>query len=334
MSSAQWEPELDAPKPLIYLSGIARSVQLSEEEFYNRTGYRYRCSSYAYCAQGSPFFMRHWDEALHAFRKLKLHVFLDSGAHTFHELTAPKVERRRRYNVQESVKRRVKLGTVNDYLEGYIRFCRERRKQFDFYVNFDYVQRCADIYTVYRKMRESGLCPVPVYHGDDSIDWFHRYIEEGNRLIGIGWNPLANSRYHRRKYYDQIFNVVSKLTTRIYLHGFACTGTDALNYPWYSVDSTTWLKAAANGGILILKPRGQGRAPKIVKLNVSERMQAKEGLKTDYHVQELAESRGFSSEDLSCSLAARALYNTMFFRDLPFVHPGKEAKRIQWKPLV
>jgi len=95
-----------------------------------------------------------------------------------------------------------------------------------------------------------GLEPVPVFHGDTSLDWIKKYQDLGCTLIGIGTSKDFRGRGFKgaRYYFDQVFNYAIKNNLR--LHGLAITSLSMLTmYPWWSVDSSTWSKTAIYGCI-------------------------------------------------------------------------------------
>lgn len=324
-------PQPDDPKPIIYLSGVARSIGAPPEVLYKETGYRFYCLSYAYCAPDGPRHLTAHEEALHYYLKSGLRLFLDSGAHTFHELAYAKLGTRGKPQTSsaERLARSEKIKTmIEEYANRYATWLRSfPPKTFDFYVNLDYKIHAPTIYAMLHHLQDvHKIRPIPVYHGDSSIDWLMRYVDEGHRMIGIGWNPAAHGRPQRRRYYDKVFEFAAK--HNLYLHGFACTGTDAFAYPWYSVDSTTWLKTASYGGICEFRADSQGRARFKIR-HVSERKLPEE-LKENQDLAKFVISRGFALQDLRTSLKARALYNVMAF--VKATHDfTPRSSRIAWK---
>jgi hypothetical protein len=305
---------------------------MSEEELMEACGYKYRCISYAYTCETSPRYQKTFAVALQSLLKMKARIFLDSGAHTFQEMIAAKVQRRGiKKTSTDYVKQKVSVqGQVEEYVTGYIEYVREHGHEFDFFVNFDYVQEVATVYDVYQRMAKAGVPSVPVYHGDGSLEWLRRYVDQGNQLIGIGWSPLVDARRNRRKYYEQVFNYIARLKTKVYLHGFACTGTDLLAYPWFSVDSTTWLKAAVYGLILTMKTTGNFQSKVIKPLPVSHRKSGETSM--DWQaLRTQVEALGFDLDELRSSTRTRALYNIRFFQELSKNHTSQGARRIPWK---
>lgn len=333
VSAADWiGPRPDDPHPINYFSGWPYAAMISEEEFLARTGQRYRCISYAYCGRGSPRFTAKAEQSLQFLLTNGLRVMLDSGAHTFHnQIMGLSTGSRKplRCSDERSANRKIYLEAVESFIQSYADFVKTHRGQFDFYVNFDYITHCPTIYKVLHQLQELGIRPMPVYHGDMSIDWMKRYIDEGHRLIGIGGTVGRKAPKIMAAYYDQVFNFAAKYG--INLHGFAQTSPRLMfGYPWFSVDSTSWLKSAAFGRILIPVPGTSRERVKLVAPIVSDWR----ALKTlpDIDLRQEVERRGFDLDKLRTSCSERALFNAIIYVELS---QGRVYEpRINWRPLV
>ncbi len=91
-----------------------------------------------------------------------------------------------------------------------------------------------------------GCYIIPIYHLSDfneRRELLNEFIAQGYDYIGIGGvagegSPLAMQRI----FYDYIFSITRD---KVRLHGLGITGEPMLmRYPWYSVDSTSWLSFA------------------------------------------------------------------------------------------
>lgn len=103
----------------------------------------------------------------------------------------------------------------------------------------------------YLYMKEQGLDPIPVYHYGENIGFLHRMLQYGCDYIGIGGLVGVPSKL-RSYFLDRTFadlvdeNGMPKVKT----HGFGMTSLPLIfRYPWYSVDSTSWIKVTQNGGV-------------------------------------------------------------------------------------
>lgn len=103
--------------------------------------------------------------------------------------------------------------------------------------------------------KEWELRPVPVVHYKTDLKWLQRYVDEGYDLIGLGGLVGSTAGDSCRAWIDRCFDLVCNTRNRlprVKLHGFGVTVYDLMiRYPWFSVDSTSWTKVGAYGGILV-----------------------------------------------------------------------------------
>lgn len=102
-------------------------------------------------------------------------------------------------------------------------------------------------------MEELGVCPLPCFHyGEDEryLEWYmanYEYITIG------GMVPISNPQLFH--WLDRIWG--QYLTDgsgrpRIKVHGFGLTSVPLMErYPWYSVDSSSWVQLAAFGNVMV-----------------------------------------------------------------------------------
>jgi len=224
---------------------------------------------------------------------------------------------------------------VEQYVGDYAAFLKSfhPKCQVDFYVTVDYVHDCKVIYEITRRLFDLGANPIPVYHGDDSVDWLKRYWDLGHRLVGISVSEWTKSSDRMPWYYDKVFEFGAKVGMRF--HGFMQTGRYMFMYPWWSVDSTSWKKSAAYGNVFDIGERG-GR-PVLLTCHVSDRAKNGRTLLSSMtgsvlrDLRDTVESRGFDLDQLSKSFIQRAVYNTKVFSELGAA--GKGSRRINWKSL-
>lgn len=123
-----------------------------------------------------------------------------------------------------------------------------------------------------RAMKRAGLDPMPVYHQGEDISWLQRLIDDGHDYIGISPVKLGMSTKRQRVYLDAVFTLLSN-HPHITTHGFGVTKSELLiNYPFTTVDSTTWALSGGNH-IVYLPPRGDDGGPdytrKAIKISTS-----------------------------------------------------------------
>jgi len=103
-------------------------------------------------------------------------------------------------------------------------------------------------------MEARGLKPMPVYHQGERLSWLEKMIATGHDYIGI--SP-ANDKTpaQRAVWLDDVFTFLCKENDGypcIKTHGFGVTTVSLLfRYPWYSVDSMSWVRYGGYGYALV-----------------------------------------------------------------------------------
>ncbi len=158
-------------------------------------------------------------------------------------------------------------------LDDYIAFIKHNEGCFDTIVNVDVIPgwagkrpsedqveaSAAKGWENLKELEKAGIDAMPVYHMGERRYWLERMIDEGCEYVGI--SP-SNDRTtdQKREWLDEVYHFLcgDRGYPEIKTHGFGVTATSLVHrYPWFSVDSTTWLKLGANGGVQIPKP-GKG----------------------------------------------------------------------------
>lgn len=107
--------------------------------------------------------------------------------------------------------------------------------------------------------KEHGVFPVPVLHYGTPLKWLDKYLETGKYdLIGLGGLGQHVKPHHYPKWADQVFVRICPESNGyvpiVKTHGFAMTSWTLMRrWPWWSVDSATWIKLAAYGWIIVPK---------------------------------------------------------------------------------
>jgi hypothetical protein len=169
-------------------------------------------------------------------------------------------------------------------LEQYIEFC--KTEPASFYVNLDVIpgepgkvhtrnnatidRACQQGWDNYREMRRHLPVEqlVPVFHQDDDPKWIDRYLEDGVTYLGV--SP-GNDRTTPGKLTWMMRDVKPRLcgpdgNPVIRTHGFAVTSYRLMKaWHWFSVDSASWIRQAALGGVYVPGPRGSyGESPLVI----------------------------------------------------------------------
>lgn len=105
----------------------------------------------------------------------------------------------------------------------------------------------------YHYMLLEGLDPLPVYHYGEDERFLTRMLDAGCPYIGIG-GLVGVPGPRRVLWLDRVFDRITDAQGKpiVKTHGFGMTSIPLIfRYPWYSVDSTTWIKMTANGSVLL-----------------------------------------------------------------------------------
>jgi len=319
-----------AVKPLIYFSGVGSSG--GDELELIKQGAKYRCYSYAYACRDGFYYQKSVEKAMKTSLENNVGIMMDSGAASFHGWQKKGL---RKVGGKFSVRDEVTLR--DGVIKNYVKYVKQREKDWDFYLTFDYVKQCPVIYGVQKRLEKLGINPVPVFHGDEPIDWFKRYCEEGHKLICLGSVRRSNKNY--RVYFDRVFNMAEKYG--VLLHGLAITSLSLMfGFPWYSVDSATWAKVAAFGCVLTTsdtvndtfgyihmsnKRHGQSRGIEYCELDKFQKKQLERVVNDD----------GFDVKDLVEDGAKRSLYNIyVFSHKIAHLKADLNDSRQKWKSLL
>lgn len=160
-----------------------------------------------------------------------------------------------------------KSGKTVD-LDAYIRFCSEHRNAL--FVNLDVIpslkdktdeveRRCKESWRNYLRMvgELPRRCVIPVFHQGEPLRWVEKWLSKGCDVLGL--SPSNEPGADRKGFLDHVRPVLLDGAGRpvVKVHGFGVGGLRLMyDFPWYSVDSTTWAKHAQVWQFLVPKTRG------------------------------------------------------------------------------
>lgn len=176
--------------------------------------------------------------------------FLDSGAHSLYTREVITKHHKQGYAYYES-------KDFWKYVDRYAAFIKEHRKGIDFYANVDVIFNPEITFKVQCYLEEEhGLFPIPVVHYGTNLKWIDTYLKRRNYdLFGIGGLGQEAQRDDYLKWADGLYEKLCDNPQRLPIvktHGFAMTSYSLMiRYPWWSVDSAAWAKAAGVGNIYI-----------------------------------------------------------------------------------
>jgi len=215
----------------IFLAGTSVSSPEEEIKLQNLFKQGYKLHSYYHI----PLFEEKWWKMN---TKNKVRLFLDSGA--FSALTQG-VE----INIQE-----------------YIAFIEKHIDIIDVYANLDFIGTIGkrpNKETAERTlknqiiMESAGLNPLPVFHYGEPLSFLEYYVKNYSYVaLGgtVGIPKVKQTPWFERCFSDYICD--SNGYPKVKIHGFGLTSLKLmLRYPWYSVDSTSWVVTGRLGSIFV-----------------------------------------------------------------------------------
>lgn len=213
-------------------------------------------------------------------------------------------------------------------IDDYIDFIIRHKSRITVYANLDVIGSAEGTLANQLYMEEAGLDPMPVFHGGEDLKWLKYYIDRYDYLaIGGAAGRLTGSsliRYLDKVWGEMLTNDIGEPVVKV--HGFGITSiVMLLRYPWYSVDSTSWLKAAAFGNIMV--PRvidgefNYQKKPLVVTVSNKSKARFQEGrhLKSfpntaRIKIREYFEQEGFTETEVSETYRARCKLNIRFYQ--------------------
>lgn len=208
----------------MHTSNFSRSSraydQLNDREKQARNEIPYVLESYHYI---------HKETFVKKIREDKEKVFLDSGA--FSAFT--------------------KGVDVN--LEEYCEYIHRNKDIIEVASVLDGIGDPLETYQNQKRMEALGCAPLPCFHYGEDERYLQYYIENYEYITLGGMVPISTPQL--KLWLDRIWDLY--LTDengypRVKVHGFGLTTVSLMErYPWYSVDSSSWVQMASNGAIYL-----------------------------------------------------------------------------------
>lgn len=174
-----------------------------------------------------------------------------------------------------------------------------------------------------QKYLESLKLPVPiqpVHHARDDDRWLVKYLDEGYDYIFLG-GMVPESTPYLIDWLDHLFDKYLALpdgTARVKIHGFGLTTFELMErYPWFSVDSTSWVQIGMFGNILY-PINGKVRILTMSRRGPNAKSADKSFWTLDSvtraEVERNIRAAGFDPEDLAESYGWRDQWNIKFYK--------------------
>lgn len=183
-------------------------------------------------------------------------VSTDSGAHTLYKkyfVVGDKASAQARLNADYSY---IQTKEFKLFLDTYIEHLHQYKHLYRFYVTLDIINNPAESWKITEYMESCGLSPMPVFHNGEEIYWLERMVEkyEYIGISGLG-QDITKSKF--QLFGDSVFKVVCDKNgkPKCKIHGFAMGTPEIIKqYPWYSMDQSTWTHMSRVGSLLVPKP--------------------------------------------------------------------------------
>lgn len=168
------------------------------------------------------------------------------------------------------------------------------------------------------RMEQQGVRPLPCFHyGEDTryLDW---YVANYDYITIGGMVPISTPQLVL--WLDEIW--LKHLThpdgsPKIKIHGFGLTTLSLMQrYPWYSVDSSSWVQIAGNGGILIPKYGAITVSPKSPNAKFSNRHIDTITPAQRDAVEAILDEQGFELPRLQHEYVSRWVYNCWAYGEI------------------
>lgn len=278
----------------LYLAGLYTSnfdlngrlfSRLTPAEKWHRLDVRYYLESYHYV---------HRQSYVEKMRRDKVKVFLDSGA--FSAFTK---------------------GIEVD-IEAYCRYIHENADIIEVASVLDGIGDPQLTWENQVRMERLGTRPLPCFHYGEDERYLEYYVAHYDYITLGGMVPISTPQL--RLWLDRLWE--RYLTDgagrpRVRVHGFGLTTLSLMErYPWYSVDSSSWVQIAATGNILI---PGKG----IIAVSSTSPAAKQAGRHVD-NIPELQQlgchseitRRGFEVERIKQEYLARWVFNCATFKEV------------------
>ncbi len=161
-------------------------------------------------------------------------------------------------------------------LDEYMQFIFDNEEHIGIYPCLDVIGNETETWKNQKIMEDAGLNPMPVFHVEDNIKYLHQCLEYDYFCLGgMAGGASTKSRQHfLNKCFDIICNTPDR-TPKCKVHGFGLASPSLMTaYPFYSIDTSSWV-AYARYGIILLPQRDSKGRPRYdktpIKMFVTER---------------------------------------------------------------
>jgi len=146
-------------------------------------------------------------------------------------------------------------------LEEYAAWLFRWRHWFTTYANLDVIGAARgdpeSTWANQKRLEDKGLRPLPCFHTREDWSWLEKYLDEYNYIALGGLVPFSGAR---PAYVPWLVRCFQLAKARAVFHGFGVTTWRAMrDFPWYSVDSSSWGQGFRYGVLCLFCPRRKKR---------------------------------------------------------------------------
>lgn len=173
-------------------------------------------------------------------------------------------------------------------------------------------------------MEKLGVRPLPCFHYNEDTAYLDWYVANYDHITLGGMVPISTPQLLH--WLDRIWEnhlIDGAGRPKIKVHAFGVTTPVLMRrYPWYSVDSSSWVQMAATGNIFIndraLSISDRSPSRKMANQHFDNMVEAhQEAIST------IVEQRGFTIDRLKTEYIARWVYNLMAFTEMNNTYEGE-----------
>jgi hypothetical protein len=202
-------------------------------------------------------------------------------------------------------------------IDAYIAFIKEYNESIDVYAVLDDINSAAKTWQNQEYMESKGLHPLPVFHYNEPIEYLERCLKYKYFALG-GMVPISTEDL--KVWLDNLWDKYltnDDGSAKFKIHGFGMTSLELLErYPWFSVDSTSWVMTGRYGGVMC-------RIGDFTKVTISEKGNQQDSAhwfqlkKHDQEkIREYFKQRGYTMEELMADYVKRDEVNIIYFLEL------------------
>jgi len=115
-------------------------------------------------------------------------------------------------------------------------------------------------------MEKAGLIPLPTFHFKSPLEELERLLTMYKYIALGGLVPLATHKEVLRKWLDTCFSIIKN---KVKVHGFGVNARWAWKrYPFYSVDSTSWLSGSRYRNIIVDRKKITKKQKNLMSMNL------------------------------------------------------------------